>query len=1121
MYQKLLISAGGGIVARNQQAEQDNCATIAIGLGGTGISCLRTLKKEIFNRVKPDDGNTVVARYKHIKFLAVDTDKSSIGDNGSIDSIDANTEFFSLSNANITGLLSQAHMLQQDPSLNWLKTANNQGDGNGGITIQSAEAGAGGVRQIGRLLLIRKSNEFEKKLESIITEARKDLPANSHINIHIFTGMSGGTGAGTFLDVCYIIQHALSRIGLDGQAYTCGYFFLPDVNIDKTPNVEYLPVNGFASMKELDYCMNFENNGDKWEQQYDGYKISTKEPPVKLAHLITATSATGVIVTNAYEYAMHVAVDYVMEYIIKPYVGTGNNPENDGIFSIKSHISNVNNNIMMVDKKHGASYNYCILGAASAYLPFKDITTYLASKIFEGFSKLTDRTPTDNEVSEFVKNNELEYKNIYRSMLNKAPAITVIDVDSKLLKQEVQGIDEDTIPHSLNGMLKAKSAAIGKYEENKSAMLDRMESDASDGKINSIYARVKKALINDVQNPDKGPKYVAGMLHNMNSNDLKNKFQGYIKQCETDLNQCKNNMSLREDKIRETLFALKSSNVLTRNQKAKDYVSAIQSFLNEELKIKQYSCLMDILYGFSSQIDDLYNGYFHIFDCVFDNIKATFDANLSTLSNPVSEDTSYSKRLMTIAELKPSLDEAVSRMKMDDQIQRFLSTMLRNSDSWIAQNENKICNVVIDYFLSELHEYTNKTIVDYLHEKYNTTDPALIQRHVYADIILPMSNSSEPLFWVAPFYDISSATTMGYLSIPNISDEIKAAADEFKTGHNEISIRTAYSTERISMYRFVCGVPMFGYKGVDNYKSKYKEKKIIGSHIYEGSVRDQRDSRTVINVSPISCVAPEDYSEEDILNIANFEFAIENGIIEKKAVGDGFEYRINIFNKDKLDAEIEKMKLINTPDDIREYKATNFVPETVDSKLISGVEEKVVRDHVLASQLYKKIVSEQTSIIKEYKQAKERLDDILNKFGRAEKDIHDFVYAILTGVISRNNDFEYSFLAEKNGIETKINLTDIDKVPFGMSLPLYSAYLGYCDLSEDRKSEIEKQFKNRMINDSSIVNTCCNEASTCFSKDRLNKMANVARTSFSDDAGKIVEFLGRFNNEMTNFIALR
>ena len=107
MYQKLLISEGGGIVNKNDQAEQaDNCATIAIGLGGTGIACLRALKREVYTSIQPDaDSGEGLPKYNHIKFLAVDGDISSIGDNGSIDAIDTNREFFDISCKDISSLL--------------------------------------------------------------------------------------------------------------------------------------------------------------------------------------------------------------------------------------------------------------------------------------------------------------------------------------------------------------------------------------------------------------------------------------------------------------------------------------------------------------------------------------------------------------------------------------------------------------------------------------------------------------------------------------------------------------------------------------------------------------------------------------------------------------------------------------------------------------------------------------------------------------------------------------------------------------------------------------------------------------------------------------------------------
>lgn len=40
MFEQLLFSAGGGIISTPQKAPQNSCATLAIGLGGTGVSCL-------------------------------------------------------------------------------------------------------------------------------------------------------------------------------------------------------------------------------------------------------------------------------------------------------------------------------------------------------------------------------------------------------------------------------------------------------------------------------------------------------------------------------------------------------------------------------------------------------------------------------------------------------------------------------------------------------------------------------------------------------------------------------------------------------------------------------------------------------------------------------------------------------------------------------------------------------------------------------------------------------------------------------------------------------------------------------------------------------------------------
>ena len=48
VYPKLSLSSGGGIISIQQQATQvQNTATVLIGLGGTGIDALRTIKTQV------------------------------------------------------------------------------------------------------------------------------------------------------------------------------------------------------------------------------------------------------------------------------------------------------------------------------------------------------------------------------------------------------------------------------------------------------------------------------------------------------------------------------------------------------------------------------------------------------------------------------------------------------------------------------------------------------------------------------------------------------------------------------------------------------------------------------------------------------------------------------------------------------------------------------------------------------------------------------------------------------------------------------------------------------------------------------------------------------------------
>ena len=995
MYKKLLITEGGGIISSDQQAIQDKCATIAIGLGGTGISCLRTLKAEVLTRVKPDDPNAPLVQYKHIKYMAVDTDRYSLGDTGSIDTLDANTEFFNISCPDINGLLSQAHILAQNTSLDWLKTMDNQTDGSC-ISIFNEMYNTGGVRQIGRLLLIQNSKSFVSKLTDTISEALEDLPERVRVNIHIFTGLCGGTGAGIFLDVCYLIKHVIKQMNLR-NVYTFGYFFLPDVNL---PNIninesvkDFFIHNGFAAMKELDYCMNYDNNGGEWNQQYDGFVVKTNEQPVSIAHLISAKDCEGNEIANPYRNTMHTVADYIITgYIVRPYADEDDLTE-EPISSFRSLVSVLLGHSSVLDKKHGGAYNYCILGASNAYLPYKEITTYLTSKIFEGFANLPKQLPFDADIDLFVKNNRLSYADIYRELCDKMPAVSNITVDHKKLYEQVQGLSPNVIPQLLMPIRNVGLNIADQLQKNKKALLkyDSSEVNLTPTCRNylTIAARIHYALIDIAKQADKGPYYASGMLHNLNARDLQKIVVGYKAENDSALRLALNTISLREESLEQALKDLQNSNFLNRKKKAEKYVHAVHAYYVQRYKIDTIKIMGELLSEFEEQLSVLYDRYYSVFASVMKNLQATFEANRVALSNPLNEDAEYAVKLITVQDLQSSLDATVAAMDIPGQIHGFISDMLNNPESWISQDENKIFTQVNKYFLSQLSEYTSRTIDDYLKIKFETTDPTRLQKKVYEEIISPLGNRAKPMFWIDnDTFSLSDAMTLSLLSIPNISDFIQAAARQYVVANHDVYVRTAWATDRITIFKFVCGVPLFGYKGVSNFKETYKQKKIVGSHLYEGSARDPRDSRRIINITPFSCIPKEMYTPDDIRNMELYDFALANSIVTKIPVGDRYEYHLNILDKEAINSSIDIMdKIINEKDTnkaiafINTQQGEKFKIESykvIPTNHNDEFRDRIVKDNVLGSVLYMDIMTEQVIAVKKYNDRLSALFELKN-----------------------------------------------------------------------------------------------------------------------------------------------
>lgn len=84
------------------------------------------------------------------------------------------------------------------------------------------------------------------------------------LNVHIVSGISGGMGAGSFVDVCYIAREVIDGLGFNA-AKVFGYFVLPDAIISKDAIIGN-PIktaanqkNGIASLLEIEHLMNLKD----------------------------------------------------------------------------------------------------------------------------------------------------------------------------------------------------------------------------------------------------------------------------------------------------------------------------------------------------------------------------------------------------------------------------------------------------------------------------------------------------------------------------------------------------------------------------------------------------------------------------------------------------------------------------------------------------------------------------------------------------------------------------------------------------------------------------------------------------------------------------------------------
>ena len=1110
-YDQLLLEFGGGVINAHSQSEaykKDAC--VAIGLGGTGIAALKRLKKDVYQQLLPDDPEAPVPTYSHIKFIAVDADNIDPGQGkGKL----SNSEMFSIKNPNLSGVLGTdkgKRTVIDDSRMSWMEIDN--------ITALNAPDGAGGIRQVGRYLLISKAEELKLKIQLACTSAMQAAHTNS-VTVYIFAGISGGTGSGCFIDTCYIVRQLMNDNGWSSSGKIMGFFFLPDVVISKREvaaepkTVKYNKRNGYAAMKELDYLMNLTLAEDHFYQKYGDFIIDTQEPPVDMCHLISATKADGNQQPDGFDYCINVAADYVMSYLIDVTMSPNDGTDSQGL-TLRGHLANVNQGTAALDRTHGAPRIYHVVGASNAEIPMTQISTYLAAGFMNRFVQLIGREKinaeiTKQKVNEWAGKMNLTPNGILGKINHGTSALMLPEVDKGILRslgQMPRGKAPESWAIPGNNFL---DTSEGKRTANCNGLKSDIEDYSLDtmltGQTASIICSIFNRLYSISINPDLGPYYATYLIHNTGY-DLVKAIDGVIETYE----QQKGTQELYlygrgtggiSDDIVQVSADFINSRFYNEKSAYNRYKQTVEDYYITLNRIKELEDAISVMKTVKLQLGRLYQNYFAPMIEMLDNVKESFDEDLNFLQLPkAKQETAYTWQILKLADVQESLDQSIKALQPKALVTDFLQAVMSDYKEWINRDSDRI-TAFISKFMSEIfYQQMNTSLQDYLKLKYpEAATPQDLAEVIEREIIAKVFEQATAMFWCDSNFSMQTETYQtAHISVPASASSVCTAAAAFNNNITQTcTVRKTGLKDRIFAMRFFSGIPFYAYQGVDLLKDEYDSSRNgasgAGVHLYAKTGRgsDSSGDKDWVNYLP----TPTPYSKDRNMTenaqekISLYQEACELGIIgPEQGTGDRWILRVSMpidersyTVEDFMTEDAEERRILNqlaisaTRSSIEDRLEHGWDDNNLKRKIImknDGAKKRgeetvaaVRMDYFLSFPKQQEIVKEEIRKNNVLNKQLRQLDEIVESYNETQQNIEEFCGLLFYDLLESENHSgkkSYTKIArmfypfKKAGVPTETELTGTGKdFKYGEQYPLYQAYLTYISLDRQKKPREE------------------------------------------------------------------
>ena len=784
-----------------------NIPTIVIGLGGTGLKTVVSLKRKIHK-----DAGAL------LKFLCIDSDKNEV----LINELEPD-EYLNVSVPGVSSIVGNLRSESAEFIRPWFPSNLN-------FKVVSGDEGAKQFRPMGRVYLFRNVDKVFNAIDMATKQLRAKFAdvkiASKTINVYLISSTCGGTGSGMLLDVAYIVRKVIEEENAV-PALIKGILFLPTAfhpfPISDEAEKKHIFANGYATLKEIDFYMN-PNNESEYKVQFSKTRVvSSKKQPFDVCYLIDDENEEFPIggLDDTIE-----AVSESLVILISSGVGTNIKSAEDNLYTVLSQSQK------MQPYSH-KNYLYSSFGTSSVIYPYEDVKRYVAGKLVKFMYDYLNKELKSNFVYDIVRQLKMDELSS-DDLINQLYPLKLLSPSE--ISEKVYQIENKDL------QLTIKEKIITYYKENAlSEIKERLEKNL-DEIVKNKFEEFKKLMDEYISNPSVGFFLVYKVL-----TDSENGLVAYLTKVKDVLKKEIEEHNNRISKLAADLdfysnALIEKSNLLINrlfNKKDRKLVEGVSKALSELSNhqmnsiIKEYAILFYNKFGLllSRYIDEYIEAINNVWkkfynDYISEYLKIDFVCRASSWGNRINF-------------------YVANREMIDKQ----LEMIIENDKNRINSNLYKLFDSFVNMKYDKFKDY-EKALLDFVEENYKDYLYSDIEDQVInifgkeEEVVSRLLRSSTILYR----YDsqLFENSYVKHYKVMGVKDINKSRFFNTAKAYN-IEVIENYNPYRISMLQVKHGLPLYAYVLIDVMEKCYLELVNTDPGLHIDSVYQKVENLTLEN----------------------------------------------------------------------------------------------------------------------------------------------------------------------------------------------------------------------------------------------------------------------------------